>query len=275
VPFPPSPPPPQKWEGKELNRFLNTPAILLRLKEKEGKPRLVQGVNPFHKTCLKTAEEDKGDDPPFITGLKDVFTGESLIIWGLGAGTTTACYPADDDIREYVINNSPLGGACQDISDWGERVAVFSFVPFLVIGGCGGKPRELSTAYALIEAHIVACLITQGLKIGVGRRRPDGGLNSFPSGHTSASFTFASVIAESYGLKGGIPAYILASLVALSRIELNKHHPSDVIFGATIGIVVGRAFARANINKNKDKKSTLILPYSSQGKTGVAILFSF
>ena len=269
--LPPSSPPPPKLDLKDLIKHLNTPAIAFRVERADERGYYLAHLR---RKPLKERKDKDASGSPIINGLKGSFTGDSLIIWGIGGGATLAVYPADDSIREYVIRTSPLGDPCQGISDWGERVAIFSFIPFLAIGECGGKPRELKVAYALIEAHLLAGAITQGLKFGIGRERPDGGDHSFPSGHTSASFTFASVIAEFYGVKGGIPAYLLASLVALSRIELNKHHPSDVIFGATIGIAVGRAFARANMDK-KEKKSSLLIPYPRRGGGGVALLIRF
>lgn len=61
---------------------------------------------------------------------------------------------------------------------------------------------------------------------------------SFPSGHTMSSFAAATVIMQT-NKKWGIIAYILAFLIAFSRLYLYVHFPSDIIAGATIGIVIG------------------------------------
>jgi membrane-associated phospholipid phosphatase len=42
------------------------------------------------------------------------------------------------------------------------------------------------------------------------------------------------------GYRAGIPTYIIASYVAMSRLHDNVHTASDVAFGATIGLIVGR-----------------------------------
>ncbi len=61
---------------------------------------------------------------------------------------------------------------------------------------------------------------------------------SCPSGHTLASFESATIIFI-FSKKWGIPAFILAALIGFSRIYLNVHFPSDVLFGLVLGIVIG------------------------------------
>jgi len=61
---------------------------------------------------------------------------------------------------------------------------------------------------------------------------------SFPSGHTLASFEAATVLAI-HSKKAGIPALILASLIAFSRLYLYVHYPTDVLFSVAMGIGFG------------------------------------
>jgi len=82
----------------------------------------------------------------------------------------------------------------------------------------------------------VSFVVTHGLKRIINKERPNGGDYSFPSGHTSAAFTGAAFIERKYGLKYGIPSYLLASYVGWSRIHANKHDKWDVLGGAIIGI---------------------------------------
>lgn len=58
---------------------------------------------------------------------------------------------------------------------------------------------------------------------------------SFPSGHTLASFEAATVLMI-HNKKLGIPALILASLIAFSRLYLYVHYPTDVICSVILGI---------------------------------------
>lgn len=61
---------------------------------------------------------------------------------------------------------------------------------------------------------------------------------SFPSGHTLASFEGATVLMI-HNKKLGIPALILASLIAFSRLYLYVHYPTDVLFALVMGIAFG------------------------------------
>lgn len=65
---------------------------------------------------------------------------------------------------------------------------------------------------------------------------------SFPSGHTAASF--AAVFALRYsGSRLWRPALVLAVIIALSRLYLYVHWPTDVLGGALLGAAVGWAGA--------------------------------
>lgn len=60
---------------------------------------------------------------------------------------------------------------------------------------------------------------------------------SFPSGHTSAAFLFATLIGN-YFPSFVIFVFLYALLVGLSRIILNLHYPTDVFIGSQIGITI-------------------------------------
>lgn len=66
------------------------------------------------------------------------------------------------------------------------------------------------------------------------------GRGSFPSGHTIAAFSLATVFADRYRQRRWVPwlAYGLAGLVGFSRITLQSHFPSDVFAGAALGYAV-------------------------------------
>jgi len=61
---------------------------------------------------------------------------------------------------------------------------------------------------------------------------------SFPSGHTIASFEAASVLMIR-NKKLGIPALVLAIIIAFSRLYLFVHYPSDVLTGLILGTLFG------------------------------------
>ena len=61
---------------------------------------------------------------------------------------------------------------------------------------------------------------------------------SFPSGHAATSFAMASIIGHLFR-SGAVPAFLLAFLVAFSRIYVGVHYPSDVLGGAVVGGATG------------------------------------
>ena len=58
---------------------------------------------------------------------------------------------------------------------------------------------------------------------------------SFPSGHTLASFEAATAMLIA-NKKLGVPAMLLACLIAFSRMYLYVHYPTDVLFSVVLGI---------------------------------------
>jgi undecaprenyl-diphosphatase len=72
-------------------------------------------------------------------------------------------------------------------------------------------------------------------------RRPRS--SSFPSGHASAAFAAATILAEDN--RAWPLYYAAAALVASSRTYVKIHHASDVIAGAATGIVIGRIARKA------------------------------
>jgi membrane-associated PAP2 superfamily phosphatase len=68
------------------------------------------------------------------------------------------------------------------------------------------------------------------------------GIGSFPSGHTIAAFSIATVFAKRYPKPRWFPwvAYGLAATVGFSRISLQSHFPSDVFLGAALGYTIAQ-----------------------------------
>ena len=62
---------------------------------------------------------------------------------------------------------------------------------------------------------------------------------SFPSGHTAASFASATALYFAGEKKLWKPALVLACLIAVSRLYLYVHYPTDVLGGVVIGIIAG------------------------------------
>ena len=119
----------------------------------------------------------------------------------------------------------------------------------------------------LIRAQVLTRVVTQGIKLTVRRARPDGGNFSFPSGHSSGTFATATVLQRHFGWKAGVPAYALATYVAGSRLQENRHYVSDVMFGAAIGILAGRT-----VTVGLGSSRFAVAPLATNGGVGVALV---
>ena len=118
---------------------------------------------------------------------------------------------------------------------------------------CFKKTRKAGVAMAIAMAcgFLVGNL---GLKNIIARTRPYDIVNiqllvdklsdfSFPSGHTLVSFN-AAIALHHYHRKWGVVALVLASLIALSRLYLFVHYPTDVLAGLLLAIGIALASCR-------------------------------
>ena len=103
----------------------------------------------------------------------------------------------------------------------------------------------------IMAADVLLCNIV--LKNLVARTRPydvNTGVHllvaklhdySFPSGHTAASFASVTALYLAGERKLWKPALVLACLIAVSRLYLYVHYPTDVLGGMVFGILAGFA----------------------------------
>lgn len=131
-------------------------------------------------------------------------------------------------------------------------------------------------AWTMTTALAITGLTTVGLKAIRDNDTPNGKDWAWPSGHTASSFALASVLDEFYGPKVGIPAYILASLVGYRMMDTGDHWASDVVFGATLGWVVGHTVAGKH--KQLEIAGFRVLPYMGHTKgssLGISLVKQF
>ncbi|GAA4848009.1 phosphatase PAP2 family protein [Algivirga pacifica] len=101
------------------------------------------------------------------------------------------------------------------------------------------------------KAALTSLIISQTLKRGINKERPNGGVHSFPSGHTTAAFTGAAFLERRYGWKAGIPAYLLAGYVGWSRVYANKHDWWDVLGGFVLGTGSSYLFTKPYLKREE------------------------
>lgn len=111
-------------------------------------------------------------------------------------------------------------------------------------------PKHDSYVPGLLMAFAIERPVYYLLKNVLRRNRPyrtlaiknwvnPGDKFSFPSGHTSAAFTFAVLTASAFPLLL-IPMMIWAVCVGCSRVVLGVHFPTDILVGALMGISIAQ-----------------------------------
>jgi membrane-associated phospholipid phosphatase len=190
-------------------------------------------------------------------------------------GVTVSYWASREDLRARdIFRSDGLWGV--DLIDVGE-----TYGDGLILTGISGAtwgtgrltryPILQKTGQKMLLGLALDGVLVNGIKIATARRRPDGSdSRSFPSGHTSSAFTVSTILARRHGWKVGIPAFGLASLTAIGRMEDHRHFASDVVAGAFLGYVVGRLITPP---ENKSSKHGPVEIYSGLGEARVKISF--
>lgn len=143
-----------------------------------------------------------------------------------------ACLPADRLLQAEIRAWDTLPGIpalfelCRPFGR-GEVAVLIA----LLIAAAGRRRR----AGELLIALALSALLAWAFKIGIGRERPNGQDFSFVSGDASTFFALLPFLVRApAALLGGI---LLGSGVALARVVFGYHWVSDVLLGASVGIV--------------------------------------
>lgn len=193
-----------------------------------------------------------------------LFSKDNIAPLAIGAAATGLSILPEQSVETYFLANPERA---EQVAEPGEHIGNAELVAPVVAGlfAAGlyrdGDPRFKATTYALAQGFVVNGVVTAGMKAGFSRMRPDGSNDvSFPSGHTSMSFMWATVLSRNYGLKVGLPAYAVAGYVGATRLQENKHHMTDIVAGATIGYIVGRTVTRRRKGGRLSKLNWMVAP---------------
>ena len=188
------------------------------------------------------------------------FTRRNIIPTMLFLGTTAALFTADPGEGKYFHTTNTFHTFNTALSGTNSSLAILAApVAMYATGLFRGDSRLQQTALLSGEAVADSEILTTVLKAVDRRARPssvsrsgnywdtwtDGSSSSgsFPSGHTIAAFSVATVISRQYGTHHRwVPyiAYGAAILISFSRLTLSAHFTSDVFVGATLGYAISR-----------------------------------
>jgi len=179
-------------------------------------------------------------------------------------GTAAGLVALDPTVAGYFRHTSSFQGFNNIFSNNATMVGtIVAPVSLYAIGLVRKDSKMQRTALLAGEAVADAEIVTTVLKDATKRVRPAGfpahggnqydswfesrgsfarGNGSFPSGHTIAAFSVATIVARRYGNRRWVPyvAYGAAALVGFSRLSLSAHFLSDVFVGGALGYSISR-----------------------------------
>ena len=177
---------------------------------------------------------------PLPGDFKGMFTGQNAMIAAIGGGAALVSRHGDHTAATSGWGNEETYEPGNIVGNF----AVQTGAAFLTygIGRMTHSPRVARVGTEVFRAQLVSQGTAQAIKFAAGRTRPDGSDDhSFPSGHSASAFATATVLQKEFGWKAGIPAFAVAGWVAASRVQMQRHYLSDVLAGATVGILAGRS----------------------------------
>lgn len=206
--------------------------------------------------------------------------------FGEGTAAVVALYATDHKTAQWVQDHrsSSTNDFARVITPFGgHRAMELSWL--MIAAGAGMHDSNLRDAGRdSFESELWAAgIVTPALKIAFGRARPsqelgnhsfhpfDGRHESFPSGHTTNAFAFATAVAAHYdGWIVPTIVYTIATGVAASRVNDRAHFPSDVLAGA----LIGRAVAKGVVARHRGTRiSWQAVPLFDRKTAGVIVSF--
>ena len=237
----------------------------------------------------------------FLTNFKNDFAqvlvspknwkGRDLLYLSTVLGAGFLLYTVDQDVYEWIQDNrsSSSEDVFKVITNFGDGRFLAGLITALYISGEISDNNSLrKTALLSLESWLTTGVIVTSLKFVTGRARPWTGessqsfhpfstksrFSSFPSGHASSAFAVATVVADqSKKAYIDILAYSLATLVAVSRVHIDKHWASDVLVGSSIGYFVAKKIS--SLDRNRDSGKVRVGFQFSRKRQVISLSISF
>jgi membrane-associated phospholipid phosphatase len=226
--------------------------------------------------------------PAAPTGDTRLFTRRDAVAAGLATVATFAVAAFDRSIAEGISDpegslqrNRFLGARAKNFNRVNEQTLTLGGLAFYGIGRATRTPVLADVSFHMAEAVVAASLVSQIIRLPLGRERPIVETNrgarpfvfrpfkgidsrdyrAFPSIHSSSGFAAAAVLSGEVSRRWPNShwyvsplLYGLAATPGLSRMYLNQHWASDVLMGAFIGVLAGQKVVRYNHSTNPQNK---------------------
>lgn len=169
-------------------------------------------------------------------------------------GAAAAMFATDTEVSKHLNSSPSRISTSNNLANAGIATFAAAGAGMYLWGHLTHNDHVRETGFLAGEAAVDSLAATYALKYALGRERPlqddfrgrffQGG-DSFPSEHSSAAWSIASVIAHEYpGPLTSVVAYGLAAAVSSSRITAQQHFPSDVLIGSALGWFIGQEVYR-------------------------------
>lgn len=204
----------------------------------------------------------------------------SLLTFVGGAFAVGLSNPSDDSVRADWKNNQKMDKSTARVGDLlgtgGVAVLSSGFQYLFDDREYVYQSHLRGLAYGGVAIYV--------LKTAFGRPRPGNSDNhqSFPSGHTTITFMTATHLTYAYGWKAAVIAFPVAIFTGASRLADDVHWFSDILGGAFLGFIVGRAtyydeasLSEINVSEVSHKVQTQIIPIVTHDSLGAAAFVSF
>jgi membrane-associated phospholipid phosphatase len=233
------------------------------------------------------------------------FKTKQWLITGAAVGITATLIHFDNDIdkwatvqkqkHNWVNKSSPV------LTGFGSTYGYASVAAIGLLSAAFKNQKGVQTSLLATQALITSGAWIQLIKHFTGREDPSaayiysklpGGkwwgpfaeydqdvpvyksvssFDAFPSGHTAAAFSIATVFASQYSNTKAIPvlSYSIATLVGISRLTEHQHWASDIFVGGLIGYLCGRQVVANYNNTHKN----LVTPLTSKSKIKTELTF--
>ena len=174
-------------------------------------------------------------------------------------GGITAGFLVTDRDASLHLSNSPTSlKHYSALSNYGLAGMAGAAGGLYLWGKTTSDPHKQEAGILSGEAALDGFFFATAIKYATGRERPNvdsyhgkffQGGDSFPSDHAAVAWAIASVITHEYpGPFTKFLAYGAAAAISASRVQGQKHFPSDVLIGSAAGWLIGWQTYRAHHN---------------------------